>query len=194
LFCRDKQLNISAVYFKPGFAYGGSCLPKDLKGLNYLASSNSVNVPLLESIDTSNATHIHRVVEHVNQIGTRSVGLIGLTFKAGTDDLRNSAAVILAEALLGKGLSLKIYDRYLNIALEKDTNKDQLNARIPHLMSLLQPSVNDVVATSKLVIITVKSPDIPKLIRENPNVHFLDLVRVKDESVFKEPNYEGFCW
>lgn len=194
LFCRDKQLNISPVYFKPGFAYGGSCLPKDLKGLNYLASSNCVETPLLESIDASNAIHIRRVVEQVHQIGTRSVGLIGLTFKAGTDDLRNSAAVILAEALLGKGISLKIYDRYLNIALEKDPNNDQLNARIPHLRPLLQPSVNDVVTTSKLVIITVKSPDLPNLIRENPNVHFLDLVRVKDESVFKEPNYEGFCW
>ena len=112
LFCKDTQLNISPYYFKPGFAYGGSCLPKDLRGLNFLAESNQVDVPVLSSIESSNNEHIKRVLNRVQEIGVRSVGIIGLTFKAGTDDLRNSAAIRLAEGVLGKGCSLSIYEGF----------------------------------------------------------------------------------
>lgn len=194
LFCRDTQLNISPYYFKPGFAYGGSCLPKDLRGLNFLAESNQVEVPILGSIENSNNLHIHRVLERVQQIGVRSVGIIGLTFKAGTDDLRNSAAIRLAEAVLGKGCTLRIYDRYLNIAREKETNLNELNKRIPHLLPLLDKDVESVVSKTSLVIVTVKNPEIPDLIRKYPEIHFLDLVRLKDSTVETLPNYEGFCW
>ena len=194
LFCRDTQLNISPYYFKPGFAYGGSCLPKDLRGLNFLAESNQVEAPILGSIENSNNLHIHRVLERVQQIGVRSVGIVGLTFKAGTDDLRNSAAIRLAEAVLGKGCSLRIYDRYLNIAREKETNLNELNKRIPHLLPLLEKDVESVVSKTSLVIVTVKNPEIPDLIRKYPEIHFLDLVRMKDSAVETLPNYEGFCW
>lgn len=194
LFCRDDQLNISSYYFKPGFAYGGSCLPKDLKGLNFLAQSHQLEVPVLSSIDLSNELHIHRALDRVQQIGVRSVGIVGLTFKAGTDDLRNSAAIQLAEAILGKGCSLRIYDRFLNIAQEKETNLREHNENIPHLLPFLEKNVEDVIAKTKLVIITVRNPEIPDLIRKYPNVHFLDLVRLKDPSVESLPNYEGFCW
>ena len=194
LFCMDTQLNISPYYFKPGFAYGGSCLPKDLRGLNFLAESNQVDVPVLSSIESSNNMHIQRVLERVQEIGVRSVGIIGLTFKAGTDDLRNSAAIRLAEGVLGKGCSLSIYDRYLNIALETETNMRELNRRIPHLLPLLAKNVEDVVESTSLVIITVRNPEIPELIRKYPEIHFLDLVRMKDQSVETFPNYEGFCW
>ena len=194
LFCRDTQLNISPYYFKPGFAYGGSCLPKDLRGLNFLAESNQVEVPVLASIENSNNRHIERVLERVQQIGSRSVGIVGLTFKAGTDDLRNSAAIRLAEGVLGKGCSLHIYDRYLNIARETETNLQELNMRIPHLLPLLVQNVEDVVKSASLVIVTVRNPEIPELIRNNPEIHFLDLVRLKDPSVETLPNYEGFCW
>ena len=194
LFCRDTQLNISPYYFKPGFAYGGSCLPKDLRGLNFLAESNQVEAPILGSIENSNNLHIHRVLERVQQIGVRSVGIVGLTFKAGTDDLRNSAAIRLAEAVLGKGCTLRIYDRYLNIAREKETNLNELNKRIPHLLPLLDKDVESVVSKTSLVIVTVKNPEIPDLIRKYPEIHFLDLVRMKDSAVETLPNYEGFCW
>ncbi len=194
LFCKDTQLNISPYYFKPGFAYGGSCLPKDLRGLNFLAESNQVETPILGSIENSNNLHIHRVLERVQQIGVRSVGIVGLTFKAGTDDLRNSAAIRLAEAVLGKGCTLRIYDRYLNIAREKETNLNELNKRIPHLLPLLDRDVESVVSKTSLVIVTVKNPEIPDLIRKYPEIHFLDLVRLKDPTVETLPNYEGFCW
>lgn len=194
LFCKDTQLNISPYYFKPGFAYGGSCLPKDLRGLNFLAESNQVETPILGSIENSNNLHIHRVLERVQQIGVRSVGIVGLTFKAGTDDLRNSAAIRLAEAVLGKGCTLRIYDRYLNIAREKETNLNELNKRIPHLLPLLDKDVESVVSKTSLVIVTVKNPEIPDLIRKYPEIHFLDLVRLKDPTVETLPNYEGFCW
>lgn len=194
LFCKDTQLNISPYYFKPGFAYGGSCLPKDLKGLNFLAKSNQVEVPILSSIDLSNILHIQRVMERIQQTGVRSIGIIGLTFKAGTDDLRNSAAIRLAESILGKGCSLRIYDRYLNIARETETNMRELNTRIPHLLPLLENSVEEVFSKTSLVIATVKNPEIPEMVRKYPDVHFLDLVRMKDPSIETLPNYEGFCW
>jgi len=117
-----------------------------------------------------------------------------LTFKAGTDDLRNSAAIRLAEGVLGKGCSLSIYDRYLNIARETETNLRELNKRIPHLLPLLVKNVEDVVESTSLVIITVRNPEIPELVRKYPEIHFLDLVRMKDQSVETLPNYEGFCW
>jgi GDP-mannose 6-dehydrogenase len=100
----------------------------------------------------------------------------------------------LAEGVLGKGCTLSIYDRYLNIAREKETNLRELNKRIPHLLPLLVQKVEDVVKSTSLVIITVRNPEIPELIRKNPEIHFLDLVRVKDSSVETLPNYEGFCW
>lgn len=194
LFCKDTQLNISSYYFKPGFAYGGSCLPKDLKGLNFLAKSNQVEVPILSSIDLSNIIHIQRVMERIQQIGVRSIGIIGLTFKAGTDDLRNSAAIRLAESILGKGCSLRIYDRYLNIARATETNQRELNARIPHLLPLLEDNVEDIFSKTSLVIATVRNPELPELVKKYPDVHFLDLVRSKDASIETLPNYEGFCW
>ena len=165
-----------------------------MKGLNFLAQSHQLEVPVLSSIDLSNELHIHRALDRVQQIGVRSVGIVGLTFKAGTDDLRNSAAIQLAEAILGKGCSLRIYDRFLNIAQEKETNLRELNENIPHLLPFLEKNVEDVVAKTKLVIITVRNPEIPDLIRKYPHVHFLDLVRLKDQSVESLPNYEGFCW
>lgn len=194
LFCKDTQLNISPYYFTPGFAYGGSCLPKDLKGLNFLAQSNQLEVPVLSSIELSNELHIQRALERVQKIDIRSVGIIGLTFKAGTDDFRNSAAIHLAEAILGKGGTLHIYDRFLNMAQEKNTNSKELNEKIPHLLPFLEKNVEDVVAKSLLVIITVRNPEMPALIRKYPKVHFLDLVRLKDPSIEELPNYEGFCW
>lgn len=192
LFCKDTQLNISSVYFMPGFAYGGSCLPKDLKGLNHLAQTNHVEVPILSAIELSNQSHIERVVNFILTNNKKKVGLVGLTFKAGTDDLRNSASVLLASKLLNSGISLKIYDKFLNIALN---HGEDIASRLPTgIDELLQESVEQIVSDSELVVITVKNPELPNLIRQNPQVLFLDLVRVKDDSVMKLSNYQGFCW
>lgn len=192
LFCKDTQLNISPIYFMPGFAYGGSCLPKDLKGLNYLASSRDVQVPLLSSVEKSNRTHIERVLETVLKSGKEKIGLVGLTFKAGTDDLRNSASVVLASALLDRGFSLKIYDRFLNIA---KLHGEDIASRLPAGMdALLEKDIRDLCSESELIIVAVKNPELPQMIRENPGIRFLDLVRLKDESVLALKNYEGLCW
>lgn len=194
LFCKDSQLNISPYYFKPGFAYGGSCLPKDLRGLNFLADTNKVDVPVLASIERSNDAHIERAIAMAKASGEKKIGVIGLTFKAGTDDLRNSAATRMTEALIKEGYEISIFDRFLNIAREKETNLKELNARIPHLLPLLKESSEEVVRESSLVIVTVRNPEIPELIRKYPNVKFMDLDRVKDSSVENLANYEGFCW
>ncbi len=192
LFCKDSQLNISPMYFMPGFAYGGSCLPKDLKGLNYLASSHDVQVPLLSSINTSNQKHIERVLKMVFDSGKKKIGLVGLTFKAGTDDLRNSASVVLADTLLKNGFSLKIYDRFLNLAKAQGEN---IGSRLPNgMVHLLENDIHDLCDESELIIVAVKNPELPKMIYENPKICFLDLVRLKDESVLSLKNYEGLCW
>ena len=192
LFCKDSQLNISPMYFMPGFAYGGSCLPKDLKGLNYLAASHDVQVPLLSSINSSNQKHIERVLKMVFDSGKKKIGLVGLTFKAGTDDLRNSASVALADTLLKNGFSLKIYDRFLNLAKAQGEN---IYARLPKgMVHLLENDIHDLCDESELIIIAVKNPELPKMIYENPKIRFLDLVRLKDESVLSLKNYEGLCW
>lgn len=122
------------------------------------------------------------------------MGVIGLTFKAGTDDLRNSASTRMVEALMKSGYNVRIFDRFLNLALEKETNLKDLNSRIPHLLPLLKGCTEDVVKCSSLVIVTVRNPDIPAMIRKYTNVRFFDLDRVKDSSVECLPNYEGFCW
>lgn len=194
LFCKDTQLNISSYYFKPGFAYGGSCLPKDLKGLNFLAKTNDVQTPVLAAIEESNDSHIIRAVEWVKNAGVKKIGIVGLTFKAGTDDLRNSAATRMVEKLMDAGLHLSVYDKFLNIALEKETNLKDLNARIPHLLPILRKNLEEVVRDSEMVVVTVRNPEIPELIRKYPKVRFLDLDRVKDASVETLDNYEGFCW
>lgn len=194
LFCRDTQLNISPVYFKPGFAYGGSCLPKDLMGLRALARDNNLTVPVLESIDVSNKGQIKRAVNFICEKKVHRVGIIGLTFKSGTDDLRNSAAVLLAEALIAKGMNLQIYDRYLNLAKESGTNQELIVGKLSSLNLNVVPTIKEILESSELVVITVANPEVTALIPSYPNVRFFDLARLKNESVMKVSNYEGFSW
>ena len=137
IFCLDRQLNISPYYFKPGFAYGGSCLPKDLKGFQTLAHDLYVDVPVIDSIDKTNEIQIQRAIKVIFKYWNKKLGFLGLSFKAGTDDLRNSPAVTVIEALLGKGCDIKIYDKNINLALLTGTNKEFIDSRIPHLATLL---------------------------------------------------------
>jgi GDP-mannose 6-dehydrogenase len=137
IFCKDKQLNISPYYFKPGFAYGGSCLPKDLKGLRTLAHDLYIDVPVIDSIDKTNDFQIQRAVKLIYKYWDKKLGFLGLSFKAGTDDLRNSPAVSIIETLLGKGCNIVIYDKNINLAMLTGTNKEFIDSRIPHLSSLM---------------------------------------------------------
>lgn len=194
IFCRDTKLNISPYYLKPGFAFGGSCLPKDLKALLHKAKSLDVSLPILSSVLPSNELQIGRAVQTVIEHGSRKVGILGLAFKAGSDDLRNSPVVELAERLLGKGFDLRIYDDNVKLASIHGTNRDYIMHRIPHLSALLVSSVDEVLKHAGTIVIGNAAPEFGAIL---PRVGYrqtvVDLVRIgKCHSVAGV--YEGVCW
>ncbi|AKD04398.1 nucleotide sugar dehydrogenase [Pontibacter korlensis] len=193
LFCKDTRLNISTAYFKPGFAYGGSCLPKDLKGLVTLGHDHYVNTPILGCIDASNEHQKKMAYEMVAKTGKKKVCFIGLSFKAGTDDLRYSPAVDLAETLIGKGYQITIYDENVRLSKLIGANKAFINERLPHLSELITQNLEEALLNNDVVIITHKNLEIAPyydLLKEKDAV--IDLVRVS--AIECLPNYEGICW
>jgi GDP-mannose 6-dehydrogenase len=193
IFCKDKQLNISPYYFKPGFAYGGSCLPKDLKGLQTLAHDLYVDAPLIDSIDKTNEIQIQRAVKIIYKFWNKKLGFLGLSFKAGTDDLRNSPAVSVIESLLGKGCDMSIYDKNINLAMLTGTNKEYINSRIPHLATLLTDDPQSLIEKSDVIIINTKEPDFLSLVSGIDNKTIIDFVRL-DEMLLAKNNYIGINW
>lgn len=191
LFCKDDQLNISPYYFKPGFAYGGSCLPKDLKGLRTLSHDNYITSPVIENIESSNNNQKRAAINLIESKNLRNIGILGLSFKAGTDDLRYSPIVEVAEYFLGKGYNLKIYDKNVTLSKLSGTNKDYINHHIPHLSELLSDDLDTVVADSELLVITHKIEGMEDHVKGNENKKFIDLVGVCKENY---QNYEGICW
>lgn len=153
LLCKDKQLNISKAYLKPGYAFGGSCLPKDLRATMYLAKQHDVELPTLGSLLPSNRIHIDSAIDKVLATGKRNVGIIGLSFKAGTDDLRESPMVTLAEHLIGKGISLLIYDPEVHLSRLLGANKRFIEQHLPHLGSLIRSELPDVVGASDVLVV-----------------------------------------
>ncbi|MCA3269885.1 MAG: nucleotide sugar dehydrogenase [Alphaproteobacteria bacterium] len=193
IFCKDTKLNLSPYYLKPGYAFGGSCLPKDVRALNYAAKSRDVEVPLLASLLPSNTIHTQRGVDMVLQTGKTKVGILGFSFKAGTDDLRESPLVTLIEALLGKGIDLKLFDKNVKLASLVGANKNYIVNRIPHISRLMLESVDAVLAHADVIVIgngDAAFRDVPK--RARPDQTVIDLVRVGDAA--SSGNYQGICW
>lgn len=195
VFCADTKLNISPVYLKPGFAFGGSCLPKDLRALLDLTRRTNVRLPMLESLLPSNEAHIRRLVDEVLEYGKKRIGVLGLAFKAGTDDLRESPIVNVVEALIGKGYDLRIYDRNVSLAAIVGANRDYILNEIPHISSLLANDPQAVVAHADIVILANADSDFRRLMQEQGQDKIVfDLVRLfsNDEPVGR--HYNGICW
>ncbi|MFN0111086.1 MAG: nucleotide sugar dehydrogenase [Blastocatellia bacterium] len=194
VFCQDTKLNISSAYFKPGFAFGGSCLPKDLRAINYKAKELDVEVPVLSSILLSNRQQIERTVDMVLRTGRKNVAILGLSFKSGTDDLRESPMVSLVETLIGKGLKLSIYDRDVQLARLVGANKDYIEREIPHISSLMRRELNDVIEGAEVVIIGKKEEEFRQLGEKLNNGRlFIDLVGML-KGLEHGGSYQGICW
>lgn len=193
IFCKDKQLNISPYYFKPGFAYGGSCLPKDSKALRTLARDLYINVPVINSIEQSNEIQKKNAVDMIMSKGKRKIGIMGLSFKSGTDDLRCSPIVDVVETLLGKGYEIRIYDKNVKISELTGTNKDFIQAKIPHIQHFITDDINEVASNSDVLVITNKEKEFEALLKDYPDKIVLDLVRAWKEIDYNG-NYEGLSW
>lgn len=193
VFSQDTKLNLSPYYLTPGFAFGGSCLPKDLRAINYKAKQLDVEVPVLGSILASNRLQIERAVDMVLQTGKKRIGVLGFSFKAGTDDLRESPMVTLIETLIGKGLHLSIYDRDVSLAKLFGANKDYIEREIPHISQLMRGSVDEVLDECDVIVIGNKATEFRSIeSRINGNQTVVDLVRISDRT--SDGSYEGICW
>jgi GDP-mannose 6-dehydrogenase len=194
IFCQDQKLNLSPYYLKPGFAFGGSCLPKDLRALLYKAKTLDVQLPILASVLPSNQLQVERAIQAVVDKGNRKVGILGFSFKAGTDDLRESPVVELAERLIGKGYELRFYDRNVSLACLHGANRDYILNRIPHISRLMVPTVQDVLDHAQTIVIGNAAPefaDVPRRIGDGQTV--IDFVRVCNSRTILGV-YEGLCW
>ncbi len=194
VFCQDTKLNLSPYYLKPGFAFGGSCLPKDLRAVTYKARELDLEVPVLQAVLQSNQLQIARAVEMVLRTGKKRVGVLGFSFKAGTDDLRESPIVALIETLIGKGLQLSIYDRDVSLARLHGANKEYIEREIPHISQLMRASIEEVLESSDVLIIGNKADEFRQIetrLREGQTV--IDLVRLFDARTSDE-SYQGICW
>jgi GDP-mannose 6-dehydrogenase len=195
IFIQDTKLNISSVYLKPGFAFGGSCLPKDTRALLYLAKTLDLELPLLQAILPSNEAQLREGIQLILKTKKKKVGLLGLSFKEGTDDLRESPLVLLAEALLGKGLELKIYDPQVFLGNLFGTNKEFIERVIPHLGQLLTPDLKGLVAHSEVIVIGSKITELSSLweaLRDDQII--IDLVRTPLEDRGSKGSYQGISW
>jgi GDP-mannose 6-dehydrogenase len=194
IFCKDQKLNLSPYYLKPGFAFGGSCLPKDLRALLYKAKTLDVVLPILSSVFPSNQLQIDRGVQAVIDKGNRRIGILGISFKAGTDDLRESPMVELTERLIGKGYGVKVYDRNVSLACIHGANRDYILNKIPHLSRLMVPTIDEVLGHAQTIVIGNGAPefgDVPARVGEGQTV--IDFVRVCDSRTVAGV-YEGLCW
>ena len=194
IFCQDTKLNLSPYYLKPGFAFGGSCLPKDLRALLYKAKTLDLALPILGAILPSNEQQIDRAVRAVIEKGSRAVGILGFSFKAGTDDLRESPIVELAERLIGKGYDLRVYDSNVRLASLHGANRDYILNHIPHISRVMVPTIDEVLAHARTIVIGNAAPefrDVPQRLVDGQTL--IDFVRICDSRSVAGV-YEGLCW
>ncbi len=196
IFTSDTRLNISPAYLSPGFAFGGSCLPKDVRALLYKAKELDLRLPMLEALLPSNAEHLERAVEAVVRTGKKKVAQLGLSFKAGTDDLRESPHVQLVKRLLGEGYELRVWDQDVSLGRLAGSNRQYIEEVIPHIGSLLSANLEDVLKWAEVVVIgskSVKRANLASSLRKDQFV--VDLVNLdKSSRVTGDSSYEGICW
>ena len=193
LFVKDEILNISPYYFKPGFAYGGSCLPKDLKGLQTLAHDLYLKVPVIDSIDKTNEIQIQQTIEMIESFNKKRLGFLGLSFKAGTDDLRNSPSVKVIELLLGKGYEITIYDKNVLTSCLTGTNKEYIETHIPHLSKLIVNDIETVINNSDIVVICTKENEFIDAIDNIKGKCIVDLIYLNNK-IRVNNIYYGISW
>jgi len=194
IFCQDTKLNLSPYYLKPGFAFGGSCLPKDVRALTYKGRSLDLDLPILNAILPSNQHQVARGVSMIMAKGKRCVGVLGFSFKAGTDDLRESPLVEVIERLLGKGYDVRVYDRNVNLAALTGANKDYILNHIPHIMKLIMDSLDEVLDFAEVIVIGNGAREFHDIFHKlRPEQAVVDLVRITDQRS-KEGKYDGICW
>ena len=194
IFKMDTKLNISPAYLTPGFAFGGSCLPKDLRAVKYCARMHDLEMPLISSLLSSNQMQIINGIKRIKALGGNKIGIAGLSFKAGTDDLRESPIIEVIETLLGKGYDLRIYDKNVSLARLIGANQEYLNQRIPHIASLLVDSLEQLIAFSDVIVIANSEEEFKTIINNRkPGQKILDLVRI-DRQLASGDDYDGICW
>lgn len=194
IFCQDTKLNLSPYYLKPGFAFGGSCLPKDLRAFNYRARTLDLQTPILEAILPSNELQVRKGFEMIAAKDGRKIGVLGFSFKAGTDDLRESPMVELIERLIGKGYELRVYDRNVNLARLMGANRDYILNRIPHIAALMVESIDAAISGADVLVIGNADPEfrsVPDRLKKGQSI--VDLVRV-NATLSSNGSYDGICW
>lgn len=194
IFCKDTKLNLSEKYLKPGFAFGGSCLPKDLRALNYKTRSLDMDLPILGAVMPSNHLHVIRAFHMVTSLKSRKVGVVGLSFKTGTDDLRESPIVDMVERLIGKGYEIKIYDPDVNVASLLGANREFIEQHIPHIAKLLAEDMKSVLSFAETLVIGKNIKEVEHIFEKlSPSQHIVDLIRLEKGERDWE-NYHGICW
>jgi GDP-mannose 6-dehydrogenase len=198
IFVKDTKLNISPTYLKPGFAFGGSCLPKDLKALCYYAKTQDIDVTVLRHVMESNKNHIQAGIDMILETNKHNIGIVGLSFKSGTDDLRESPMVLMVETLLGKGLNVQIYDKNVSLAKIFGANKSFLENHIPHISHLIVDSdkFDEMIERSDVIVVGNREAELVDRIEKaavEKKKTVIDLVRIDPAWVTGE-NYQGICW
>jgi GDP-mannose 6-dehydrogenase len=194
IFCQDTKLNLSPYYMKPGFAFGGSCLPKDVRALSYKGHSLDLNLPIINAIIPSNVEQVNHGLNLITKQNSKKIGILGFSFKAGTDDLRESPLVEVIERLLGKGYDIKLYDKNVNIACIVGANRDYILNVIPHVSSLMVDSIDTVLDHADVIVIGNGDAEFKDIINKlKPGQTVVDLVRIGDH-LTEDGKYEGICW
>lgn len=195
IFVMDKKLNLSSYYLKPGFAFGGSCLPKDLRALIYKANQIDVELPLIKSIIPANENQVRKGIDMIMKTGKKKIGILGFSFKSGTDDLRESPIVTLIETLLGKGYSIKVYDKNVSLANLIGANKEFIEREIPHISRLMCSTMDEIIRSSEVIVIGNNDEEFKGILKMCSNEQIIiDLCRIYNDVYQVSDNYQGICW